>query len=354
MADNPIAPSDNERLGLGLAPDVISALRLVGRIDAVLTSVPLFLARFLTSLGRLQTLLLAPTQPLARVWDERHDFGRLRFYQPLHPTGTALLYLHGGGFVLCGLDTHDGLCRLLAARTGMVVASLEYRLAPEHALPAPQQDTLRAYQHLAGEATQPHPRWQRVAVGGDSAGGNLAASLCLQLALARAGRSVPPLPQGAEVAPLAALAATPQPALQLLIYPAVDLSSSAPSHRRYAQGWLLSARLRDFFWGHYLGQEGPVREALKRHVLVSPLLADAEGLAGVCPALVLTAEHDILHDEGVQYAERLAACGVRAEHQEGRGLYHGFATQTELKSGVPALHAFCDRAAALLQASPTQ
>ena len=339
---SPITPSDNASLQLGLAPDVISSLGLLGNIDSVLTAVPLCLARFITSLGSLQTLLFSPSPPLARVWDERHAFGRLRLYQPLQPTGTALLYLHGGGFVLCGLRTHDGLCRAIAARTGLTIASLEYRLAPEHPLPAPQQDTLHAYQHLA-------TRWRRVAVGGDSAGGNLAASLCLQLALARAGRSVPPLPLGEEVAPLTTLAATPMPALQLLIYPALDLASASPSHAMYARGWLLSARLRDFFWGHYLGPEGQAREALKRHVLVSPLRAEPAALAGLCPALVLTAEYDILHDEGVQYVQALQASGVQAEHMEARGLYHGFATQTELKTGALALQAFCDRAAALLQ-----
>ena len=331
-----------------LAPDVRSSLRLLGSIDAALTSTPLWLSRFIAGLAWVQPYLLGPSVPLARVHTERHAFGALRFYTPLAPAQPAayLLYLHGGGFVLCGLDTHDALCRALAAATGMTIASLDYRLAPEHAVPAPQRDVLRAYQHLVAAAG---PQ-ARVAVGGDSAGGNLATSLCLSLALARDGREAPPFPCGARVAPLAELAATPQPALQLLIYPATDLASDAPSHARYARGWLLSARLREFFWGHYLGAPGPAREALKRHVLLSPLAAagDARALRGQCPAVILTAQYDILHDEGVLYGEALQAAGVRVEHVEGWGLYHGFATATDLATGARAVAECAGRVKALL------
>jgi acetyl esterase len=347
-ATSPVLPSD-----VSLAPDVRSALRVMGNLDFALTRTPLWLSRAIASLAWVQPYLLGPRFP-CRTRTERHAFGELRYFEPTAPPRrrATLLYLHGGGFVLCGLDSHHALCASLAAQTGCTIVALDYRLAPEHAPPAPQRDTLRAYQHLAAAAAA---QGGCVAVGGDSAGGNLAASLCLALALAAGGQAAPPFPCGQALAPLAELAATPQPAFQVLLYPVTDLASGAPSHARYARGWLLSAALREFFWGHYLGPPGARREALRRHVLLSPLQAagGAEGrgaLRQVCPAVLCTAQHDILHDEGVQYGEALAGAGVRVEHVEALGLYHGFATATDLATGARAVAEVARRVVAILEA----
>jgi acetyl esterase len=361
-----VLPSDVE-----LAPDVRASLRLMGDLDLPLTRTPLWLSRAIASLAWVRPYLLGPRHALARVRTERHAFGALRYFEPLpsaarrHRRPVTLLYLHGGGFVLCGLDSHHALCASLAAQTGCTVASLDYRLAPEHAAPAPQRDVLRAYQHLLAEAAAADAGGGggSVGVGGDSAGGNLAASLCLALALAAAGAEAPPFPCGQRLAPLAELAATPQPAFQVLLYPVTNLASRAPSHARYARGWLLTDALREFFWRHYLGPPGAQREALKRHVLLSPLQAAAAGAAAggeggaaaaraalraQCPAVLLTAEHDILHDEGVQYARALVEAGAACQHVEALGLYHGFATATDLATGARAVAELAQRVVALI------
>ena len=330
----------------GLDPAVRRYLSRLGHADFIFAP-PLWVSRFLIRASCFLTSLFEPSYPLSRVWDEVHPFGRLRFYLPRGaPPQTVLLYLHGGGFVLCGIATHDGLCRALASRGGFLVASLEYRLAPEHPLPSAQRDVLAAYAHLraAGAALTGDGGGGpvAVAVGGDSAGGNLAASLSLALAMGAAGDA-----EGERVAPLARLAALPQPAFSFLMYPAVDMTARSASHKKYAAGWFLSARMREFFWGHYLGPPGPARDALARLPLLSPLLAKRELLAAAPPTLLLTAEHDILHDEGVAFAEALRAAGqARVAHVEARGLWHGFANALHVG---PAARAVEDAAARLAQ-----
>lgn len=338
----PVLPSD-----VPLDPAVRRYLSRLGRAD-FLFALPLFLTRFCIRASCFLTSFLEPSYPLSRVWDETHPFGRLRFYLPRGaPPQTILLYLHGGGFVLCGIETHDGLCRALASRGGFLVASLDYRLAPEHPVPSAQRDVLAAYAHLRGAgaaltgARAGGPP-VAVAVGGDSAGGNLAASLSLALAMGAAGDA-----EGERVAPLARLAALPQPAFSFLLYPAVDLTARSASHVKYAAGWFLSARMREFFWGHYLGPPGPARDALARLPLLSPLLAKPELLAAAPPTLLLTAEHDILHDEGIAFAKALAVAGqARVAHVEARGLWHGFANALHVG---PAARAVEDAAARLAQ-----
>jgi len=337
----PLSPSDVP----DLHPAVRGYLSRLGRADFIFAP-PLFLARFLINAACWLTSFLEPRRPLRRVWDEAHAFGRLRFYMPLGaPPKTILLYLHGGGFVLCGVETHDGLCRTLAARGGFLVASLDYRLAPEHPFPAAQRDVLAAYEHLRGGAGAALLGGGRVevAVGGDSAGGNLAASLSLALAMGAAGDAA-----GERIAPLPRLAALPQPFFSLLVYPATDLTARSDSHVRYAQGWFLSAGMREFFWGHWLGPPGPARDALAREPLLSPLLARRALLAHAPPALVLTAEHDILHDEGVAFAAALRGAGQpRARHVEARGLWHGFANALHVGPAARAAEDAAERLAAL-------
>lgn len=211
---------------------------------------------------------------------------RLRLYRGL---GTApgevlpcLLFLHGGGWVIGDLDSHDGMCRRLANDAACCVVAVGYRLAPEHRFPAAVEDAAAALAAVAARASEWGIDPARIAVGGDSAGGNLAAVLALM------GRD----------------GAVPRPVFQLLIYPAVDLAMTAESYERVTEGVPLTARTMRYFIEHYAPDP---RQRLDWRA--SPLRA--AGLAGAPPALVLTAAHDPLCDEGRAYAHRLERDGVR-------------------------------------------
>ena len=201
----------------------------------------------------------------------------------------TLLYLHGGGFVIGSINTHDSLCRQLALRSGWAVVSLDYRLAPEHPFPAAVDDTWAALQALAAEAGALR---QPVAVGGDSAGGTLAAVAAL---LARNHRL-----------PLA---------LQLLITPGTTAHADTPSHRFFGSGFLLDAVTIDWMFDHTIPRH------LRCDWRFAPLLADADGVA---PACLLLAECDPLVDEGLAYGDHLRAAGVPVALELYRGLTHDF------------------------------
>jgi acetyl esterase len=207
----------------------------------------------------------------------------------------ALVYFHGGGWVIGSLETHDGSCRDLANRIGCVVVSVDYRLAPEARYPAAAEDCYAATQWVAANAAELGVDAARVAIGGDSAGGNLTAVVA-QMARDRRG-----------------------PALrhQLLIYPVTDADFSRPSYRENAEGYLLTTKAMEWFWGHY------VPDAAQR---LDPYAAPlrAEDLAGLPPAFVLTAEFDPLRDEGEAYAKRLQAAGVPTRLTRYDGAIHGF------------------------------
>jgi acetyl esterase len=214
-----------------------------------------------------------------------------------HP---ALLYLHGGGWVIGDLDTHDETCRLLCHHGGTHVVAVDYRMAPEHPFPAPVEDAWAALSWLHANAQALGADPARIAVGGDSAGGNLSAVASLQ----------------------ARDAGGPAPVLQVLIYPAVDLSSrDTPSSREFGSGFFLTDEDRDFYELHYLGEHRD-----KRDPRLSPLLRD--DLAGVAPAIVLTAGFDPLRDEGEAYAAKLRGAGVRVAARRAPGLIHGFVNMT--------------------------
>jgi len=220
----------------------------------------------------------------------------VRIYTPAGPGPLpVLVYFHGGGWVMSDLDTHDGLCRALANRSGAVVVSVDYRLAPEARFPAALEDasaaTLWVWRNAASLGADP----SRVAVGGDSAGGNLAAATCLW---ARE-RGAPPI------------------AFQLLIYPVVDRDFDNRSYHENAEGYHLSRESMIWFWRQYLAEE-----ADGRNPLASPLRADS--LAGLPSALVLTAEYDPLRDEGEAYAARLREAGVPVTLTCYQGMIHGF------------------------------
>jgi acetyl esterase len=220
----------------------------------------------------------------------------LRLYRPEEgrPLPT-LVFFHGGGWVIGSIGTHDLICRDLARLSGCLVASVEYRLAPEHRFPAAAEDAYAATRWVAEHAAEIGADPARLAVGGDSAGGNLAAVTAL---MAR-DRGGPPL------------------GFQLLIYPVIDHSFETDSYRENAEGFgLTQARMR-WFWSHYLS-----RPSDGDNPYASPLRA--ESLRGLPPALILIAGYDVLRDEAERYAERLRADGVEVRVDRHPGLVHGF------------------------------
>ncbi len=223
----------------------------------------------------------------------------IRVYSPLgvpsDPAPPLVVYYHGGGWVVGSLDSHDPECRELANAAGAVVMSVDYRLAPEHKFPAPVDDCWAACQWAAANAAEIGADPSRVAVGGDSAGGNLAAV----------------------IAQLAADAGGPRLALQLLIYPVTHAVTDTESYRRYAEGYMLTQAAMRYFIATYIND--PSEAADPR---VSPLLAT--DVSGSAPALVVTASHDPLLDDGNSYADKLAAAGVPVEYVCFEGVTHGF------------------------------
>lgn len=221
-----------------------------------------------------------------------------RLYHPMPGTTLPLLvFIHGGGWVFGTLDTHDPLCRALAAAAEIAVLSLEYPRAPEHRFPT-ALDTVRAAVVTAVEqADTLGIDAGRIAVGGDSAGGNLSAALCL------ATRD-----EGG-----------PAIAHQLLLYPVVDNDFTRASYVENATGYMLSSEMMQWFWAQYLGDAS--RDA---GALATPIRADS--LAGLPSATIVTAEFDPLRDEGTAYAERLKAAGVAVTHGHFPGVIHGFAS----------------------------
>jgi acetyl esterase len=207
----------------------------------------------------------------------------------------ALLYFHGGGWTIGDLDTHDVLCRQLANGARCAVFSVDYRLAPEYPFPAAVDDCITAARYIASNAENLHIDDKSIAVGGDSAGGNLAAVVALH----------------------ARDAGGPALVFQLLIYPSTDQRCGFASHERNGQGYLLTKEGIAFFRSSYL-PAAKDREDWR----ASPLLAKT--LAGLPPALVLTAGYDPLVDEGRAYAERLAKEGTQVEYRQYDDMVHGF------------------------------
>jgi acetyl esterase len=225
----------------------------------------------------------------------------LRIYTP-HGTGPfpVLIYFHGGGWVLSNLETHDALCRKLSRRAACITVSVDYRLAPEHKFPAAVEDACAATCWVAEHAGFLHADAARIAVAGDSAGGNLAA-VVTHLARERGG---------------------PALCYQLLIYPATDYyTPDAPtrSYHAYGDGYFLTRESMRRFWEHYL--QSPADGA---HPQAAPLLQN--DLSLLPPALIITAEFDPLVDEAELYAARLSAAGVPVTLRRYEGMIHGFFT----------------------------
>ena len=234
----------------------------------------------------------------------------------------ALLYLHGGGFTIGGIGTHDVLCRELARLSGCAVVSLDYRLAPEHRFPTAHDDAWDALAWLHAHGAGRGIDTARLAIGGDSAGGTLAAACALQ-----ARDAGLPL------------------ALQLLFYPGCAPRQDTPSHRRFADDPLIDARQIDWFFGHYLRSD-----ADRDDWRFAPLLAPE--VEGVAPAWFGLAECDPLVDEGLAYADRLRAAGVSVDLELWRGVTHEF---IKMGRAIPeARQAHAAAAAALRQALNTE
>jgi len=245
-------------------------------------------------------VLEPPRAPLARVEalaipaaDGTPLRARLYANADARATLPVLLYLHGGGFTIGSLETHDSLCRQLALRSGAAVVALDYRLAPEHRFPTAVDDAWAALRWLAANAATLGFDGTRLAVGGDSAGGTLAAVCAIH------ARDIG--------LPLR---------LQLLITPGTTAFADTPSHRQFARGYLLEADDIAWFFDQYIAA------SQRRDWRFAPL--EAEALDGVAPACVLLAECDPLVDEGLAYADRLRAAGVPVELEIGRGLTHDF------------------------------
>jgi acetyl esterase len=233
-----------------------------------------------------------------------------RLYRPSDDEGLGLLvYFHGGGWVIGDLDSHDDVCRALANGSGHAVLSVDYRLAPEHPFPAGLDDCVTAVRWAHEHATELGCRADRLAIGGDSAGGNLAAAV--------AQMNVVPL------------------VYQLLVYPVTDCTMSKPSVTENATGYFLSASGMAWFIEQYLsGGAGAVDDPR-----VSPLFGTDAALASGPPALVITAEFDPLRDEGDAYAARLAALGVPTSHVRFGGMFHAFFSLAEFVDDGKAANA---------------
>ncbi|TSE01145.1 alpha/beta hydrolase [Skermania sp. ID1734] len=287
-----------------------------GRLDPDVLPVAQAIAEVLTTPVRelgaeaaRQLLATAPSEPALTPLDRVEELtvptraGHLRARHYHSPCASAprpaLLYLHGGGFVLGTLDGVDEVCRAIAARSGWDVLSLEYRLAPEHPYPAALHDALDtlAWLRTSGSSLGVDP--DIISVGGDSAGGNLAAALCLYLRDHH----------------------LPEPVSQVLVYPAVDDTFTAASWSEFAKAPLLSAADARWFWEQYVATD---RDGSADHY-TAPMRAAS--LRGLPPTLVLTAEVDPLRDDAEAFAERLRRHGVSVTAIRYSGVFHGFFTE---------------------------
>lgn len=288
---------------MSLDPQIAS---LIGDLDAGFPPVHTMTGAQARATIRSRFVPAADPEPVGSVTNRRipgpgGDIS-VRIYRPLttEEVAPALVYAHGGGFVFCDLDSHDGLCRSLTNRTGAVVISVDYRLAPEHPWPAAAEDVHAAASWAAEQARSLSVDPGRIAVGGDSAGGNLATVAAL-MARDRGG---------------------PALAAQVLLYPVIAADFDNDSYRAFGSGYYNPKPALQWYWDQYVPTA-----ADRQHPYASPLKAN---LSGLPPAVMALAGHDPLHDEGLAYANALEAAGVSVTRLPYPGGVHGFLTMPML------------------------
>jgi acetyl esterase len=225
----------------------------------------------------------------------------------------ALVYVHGGGFTTYNIDTYHGFCEFLAQQLRAKIYSVDYRLAPEHAFPIPLEDCCTAFDWVCSHAEELGIDPARISIGGDSAGGNISAALCLKR---RDAGETPPK-------------------AQLLIYPTTDLTGSFPSVDEFETGGIITRAHTRFFHGNYV----PDREQMKEPY-ASPMFATHHG--DLPPAVVITAGFDPLRDEAQAYAKAMTDAGVTVHHKEFRSLGHGFVFSDATKASATANQTLCE------------
>lgn len=314
-----------------LDPQVRALLKLFEGRPAVNT-LPVEVARkgFRESVAK-----LVPTPPLPAGVDRTIDGpgGALpvRVYRGAAPSTTdapLMMFFHGGGWVVCDMDTHDAACRRLAAGAGATVVSVDYRLAPEHRYPAASDDCVAATRWAMAQAAELGIDARRTVVAGDSAGGNLAAAVALQFH-----------EDGG-----------PKLAGQLLIYPVTaHYTSEFESYAEFATGYGLTRDAMIWFWDHYVGKPLDADGAAGLPSTATPMLA--QDLRGLAPALVITAAVDVLRDEGEAYGVRLRDAGVPTTMTRYPGMHHGFFNYTGVLDGADrAMKQACDWVVSLARA----
>ncbi|MEH7014730.1 alpha/beta hydrolase [Neobacillus niacini] len=255
-----------------------------------------------------QLLALAPSvevelAPLSKIDNRLISIGQdteinVRIYTPIGEGPFPIfVYYHGGGWVLGDLETSDATCRMLANRTGRIVVSVDYRLAPEYKFPVPVEDSYAALKWVSENGREINGNVSNIVVGGDSAGGNLSTVVSL-ISKERKGPAI---------------------AAQVLIYPVTSLSYDTNSYLEFQKGYGMDRDLMIWFGNHYTNNDEE-----KHHKYVAPLLA--ADLSDLPPAFVITAENDVLRDEGLAYAERLSKAGVKVDTICEQGLIHGYFT----------------------------
>ena len=231
-----------------------------------------------------------------------------RLYRPSASNNLGLMvFFHGGGWVIGDLNSHDGVCRSLANKSGHAILSVDYRLAPEHKFPAAFDDCASALKWAHANAAALGIDNSRIAVGGDSAGGNLAAAVAL-----------------AEEVPLK---------FQMLIYPAVDLSMKSPSINENAKAPILTKAVMAWFVNHYMRSS-----ADRSNIQASPMVATDDALKRMPPAIVITAQYDPLRDEGEAYGRRLVENGVNCTITRYNGAFHGFFNMITMLDDAQCAH----------------
>ncbi len=295
------APFDPDTLDPGMA-QFLQNLAAAGEVDFAATPIADLRALFTQLCSQFE----APAPQISGV--ENHIIAgpngdiAIRQYIPTtaRDMGGALVFYHGGGWTLGNLDSHDILCRRLAQHSGICVFSVEYRLAPEHPFPAGLDDALAGFCWVRDHSEQLNIHAGKIAVGGDSAGGNLAAVLANELSPGGNG-----------------------PAFQMLLYPAMDVTGTAPMQNELAEGYFLTAKTMEFFAQQYVPAKMDAA-----HPRISPALA--MDLSKTAPALILTAGFDPLCDTAMHYADKLRAAGIVVDEIHAPAMIHGFFNFTAL------------------------